>query len=170
MKIKICVVLGLFSMAFYSCSKKKDVTPSSVNITATIDGVQETFNTASTIDLEGSPGIVNTPGTKYSSFVLTAKSSTGERMEVMLTAETIKADTTYTLNDGDNTTAIELLTSANAGYLVDSRKGFTITVSQYNSAIIQGTFSGNVYLFGDNGYVVDQKTVTNGAFTATMGN
>jgi hypothetical protein len=154
-------VLGL-----YSCvSKGKEPEPViKTYITATIDGVDETFNYVDTARFQGSTllYISGTNETTKDKIILIFGNSGG------LTAGT------YASNTSPN--SLQMLLGIGPGYTFDnyyynhdSASVSTVTVAAMDSTHVNGTFSGSVVLesAANNAGTRPIKTITNGKFNLT---
>jgi len=172
---KLILFATALTLLLYSCSKsdKQDIAPGS-SISATIDGVNETFNSADSIRAIGTTGI----------YVSGSNATNNDRILFYLVLPDKLAPGTYKTDGPDNPgapTEIMFLPGNNEAdgyytYYVSSAPGYpggftytgTITISSITSTGIQGTFAGSLVWFNSVGQSTTAplkvKTVTNGKF------
>jgi hypothetical protein len=161
--MKKIILFILVSIVFVSCKKGNSATPNNT-ITATIDGINYTFN----------KGIIDTSvANGYPLIVVGATDA--DSNAVLLEIETLSGvftTTTYGLPNDTSNIAGFLVSNPISAYTNNEdkpRPPFTVTVTSLKSTeagiSIQGTFQGNIYLNGDT--TQTPKVVTNGKFNFT---
>ncbi|HMG82013.1 MAG TPA: hypothetical protein VK559_03180 [Ferruginibacter sp.] len=165
--MKKIILFTAIGLTLFSCKKSTSSTPQVVTttMTATIDGVSDTFN----IDTYAySEFYVNSDSVHISDFSIQADDPAGDYFD--LEAGAYKSDKflvkTYH-SGGDSTTyASGYLEPNGGGYFGDyntANNPFIVTVTSATSSLIQGTFSGPLYTSEDSTQTA--KIVTNGKFT-----
>jgi hypothetical protein len=162
---KALLFIGFISVGITSC--KKDIAGAPVNtITATVNGVEESFNTAAYAEL-------TTGAAKNSNLAVYGTNGSGTAAEVMsitlVDNETLFASS-YTSGSSSVSSAAILYAAGvsatgvlNNSYITtDSSSPSTITITSLTGATVQGTFSG---VLVDGGAT---KTVTNGQFNLAL--
>jgi len=159
----VCVVFVLFA-----CNKS-GVKPQ-INVSATIDGVDENFNTTDSLRYSNTP-------TVYSASISATNgtSATADKMELMVNNPTQITTGTYTLTKPWNPPFEPLIiysTDGGSNYANDYVVDYTgnhpaeITITSVSNTSIQGTFSGVlVVAAGTSGAT---KTITNGKFNLVI--
>lgn len=175
---KLLFVCGLFSIAagLSSCSKKSDTSPTiSAGISASINGTATSFNTAAAGVKTTTTGTVNGTSTTLTGIAVGGKSSSGGILEIVIAAQTIKAGTTLKTINADDESALTGAAfiyapngDADNGYITQADNNSSVTITAITDTNVQGTFSGTVYEFDDNGNTIDHKTITNGKFNVNL--
>lgn len=177
-KTRLLFVCGIFSIAasISSCGKKGNATPTiSAGISASINGTATSFNNQAVGVKTTTTESVNGTSETITGIAVGGQSSSGAELAIVIAAQTIKAGTTLKTIDGDDDTAISgaaflYTTSANSDvtYLSQADNNSSVTVTAITDTNIQGTFSGTIYAFDENGNVTDHKTITNGKFNVGL--
>lgn len=175
MKNLVFIAAAFVCIGLSACQKGDKVVPvNGSSFTATIDGTDEVFNLADSVRLNGTSG----------AFLTGTNAATKDCIRIYLgrSSGTFGAGTYYTPQPGkDNGGQIMFLVAGSEtdGYYTyytepyETDPGFqyfgTITVSDFNSSLLQGTFSGSLVAFssvtpGANN-PLKTKTITNGKFT-----
>ncbi|MBS1531397.1 MAG: hypothetical protein JSU01_13910 [Bacteroidetes bacterium] len=160
---KLFLIAACFSVVLYACNKSGAKPYAAVS--ATIDGVDENFNTADSL------GYKNT-ATVYSATVTAASnaSSTADKLELYIANPSQLAPGTYALTTTWNPPYGPLIvyklngsTNSSDAYVVDytGEHPAQITITAISNSNIQGTFSGVLVNAANNGTT---KTITNGKF------
>jgi hypothetical protein len=167
---KLLLFSACVMLAFSSCSKKKDNSPSATNtITANVAGTDTKFNTTVTGVLASGQGAYDLAITG-----LTGTGTSAQSLSISIGSQNPIVKGTYTLNSStssDATSFPDLVYEANlsgsssAEFATDftGTNATTITITSITSTNVQGTFNG--VLVGDGNTT---KSITSGTFNATI--
>jgi hypothetical protein len=151
--IFICFILFCVT----SCKKNHDSTPT-YSISADIDGVQESFNTRPTGELNTDAAITI--------FGSNGDIASSDVISITIVSDTAIAAGTYSSNEGDVFITYKngVSTAENTNTYVSQvgSEPTTITVTKLSSSNIEGTFSGKLFYNGA------RKTIANGKFNVTL--
>jgi hypothetical protein len=163
------IAIALIAAVFTSCSKSKDVTPTtSTFMKLTINGTATSFNSCLEADAEIN-GVMSQVLITGNNFTNGKPAANSFEVDINHDPATLKAGQTFAVSGNTQPNSIALFYFLNdSDYFVTQGKSTqgTITLTKVTSTVIEGTFSGKLFDPSDFSSTKVLYTATSGSFSA----